>query len=280
MRRRLAHQMDTRAKFGEETVGWPMGLGPRPEGRESPTAVEPELTAARPSRSICLRALRAFLAVGLLGFCIASAVASAADPVHFYNNHWTRFPEGEDIMINSYGYIEFQPVSGTTKKVACNKVDADGYLMNPIGGGSAIQIFTTFDTSGCTQSGYCAAGETPTIGLNGLPLGAEAFAKPNGYRFEHWNVGFLVKCNGKNVVGIGGGWEEEIFPYLSNGRYEVGSPPSLYFDDGGHYETQYGNTGNLTIRGSGGTQVIQPRAYLSYLGYDNFLNDVIPSNAP
>jgi hypothetical protein len=198
-------------------------------------------------------------------------------------------PAGKVVSINFGGTTELTDVNGRTRNhVSCKKLDADATIKNPAGGGTGTLTLTSFSTSGCSQRGYCANAEAVAITLRTLPLTIDTFEKPNGYRFSHWHDAFEVLCNGVRRVNIVG---HTLLPYWSNGRYEVASPPNLDFDDGPgnggedtaygkHYESQYGNTGNLEIAGGGGTKAIQARAYWYYLGYKRFRDDVISTRSP
>lgn len=215
--------------------------------------------------------------------CLQPTRAPAIAPIrpHWYEDVAgveSRFLEGEIVTINSYGYVELRTIRGTTSDyVRCNTIDSDGTIENPRRGGAGIQSIKNFTASHCTQSGYCAADEKPEILIKSLPLFAVMFTKTNNYRFEHMNIGFIVRCSGDVVANVVG---PELFPYLSNGRYEVKASPNLDFEDGGHYGHQYGNTGDLELEGSGGTQIIQPKLYLYYLGYKHFSGRIITSQTP
>jgi hypothetical protein len=221
---------------------------------------------------------------------------TSPSPVHWYRDVIEKgrhnellLPPGKVVPINFGGTTQLTDINGRTgNDVLCNKLDADATVKNPVGGGTGTLTLTSFSTSRCSQSGYCAIGEAVAITLKTLPLTIDTFEKPNGYRFSHWHDAFEVLCNGVrrgNIVG------RPLLPYWSNGRYEVASPPTLNFDDGPgnggedtiygkHYESQYGNTGNLELVGLGGKQTIQPKAYWYYLGYKRFRDDVIPTRSP
>jgi hypothetical protein len=235
----------------------------------------------------------------------AAFAYSLAPAVHWYNcpprigtgeycPNWKQWPQGEHVTIQFYGPTSLKTVKGTQKGnyVYCNKLNADGIIENPVGGGTGNQTITSFETSECSQSGYCAAGEIPAISIKGLtpttPLVTDTFEAANGYRFEHMKMAFVVQCSGKAVANVvAPPLGPPLLGYLSNGGYSVEAPANLDLDDGPglggenvHYETQYGNGGNLELEGSSGTQIVQPGAYWSYLGYGSFLNEVIPTNAP
>jgi hypothetical protein len=237
-------------------------------------------------------------------FCVEAAPESlrslgrpaALPPVHWYRDVIAKgkhneliLPPGKVLSINFGGTTQLTGVNGRTRNyVSCKKLDADATIKNPVGGGTGTVTLTSFSTSRCSQSGYCAVREAVTITLKTLPLTIDTFEKPNGYRFSHWHDAFEVLCNG---VRRGNIVRRPLLPYWSNGRYEVASPPNLDFDDGPgnggedtvygkHYESQYGNAGNLEIAGRGRAQTIQPKAYWYYLGYKRFRDDVISTRSP
>jgi hypothetical protein len=107
-----------------------------------------------------------------------------------------------------------------------------------------------------------------------LPTGATTFNGYNGYNDETLGIGFLVRCGTRVAASFVG---PTLRPYLSAGRYEVKAPPNLDFGGapGTHYRTQYGDTGELELEGSKGTQIVRPEGYWGYLGYDAYKNDII-----
>jgi hypothetical protein len=242
-----------------------------------------------PRQSLSCRALGLALLLAAVGVLVLAGTPPSAPASETLHPHWyhhagglpgaeTRLPEGEPVSINSYGYVELKTIRGTTGNyIRCNAIDSDGTVENPRGGGAGIQTITSFSASECLQTGYCRGEEKPELLIKRLPLSSEMFTKTNFYRFEHMKIGFILRCSGHVAANIVG---HELLPYLSDGRYQVKAAPSLDFEDGGHFGSQYGNTGNLELENSGGRQIIQPKAYLSYIGYRRFANRVITSQTP
>ena len=199
---------------------------------------------------------------------------------HWYNRvggSETRFPEGEVVTVHWSGYINLPTVIGTTSNdIYCKSIDADGTVENPKGGEAGLQSITKFAASECSQSGYCVSGK-PELLIKTLPVKSDMFTKPNWYRFLHMKIAFVVRCSGKNVANIVGA---TMIPYISNGGYSVSAPPELISDASPFYVEHYGPPGTLELEGSHGTQIIQPGWYWPFLGYEKFLNDVIPSETP
>jgi len=221
---------------------------------------------------------------------------SLAPTVHFYkalrkgfSEPSELFPPGEVVTANfgtwgSRSTTALPTVAGTTTNyVRCGALDSDWTFANGKGGTASWTIIN-WTASECSQSGYCAAGEAVGLQLKPLPLVSDTYEAYDGYRFSHMKFSFTVTCNGKGVANIVESKEINngvLAGYWSNGRYEEAAPPNFDLDDGGHYGKTYGNGGDMELEGSGGRQVIQPKIYWYYLGYEGaFAEDVIPTEAP
>ena len=154
--------------------------------------------------------IQAFPAPGFFS-CVEAAPESphglgrptSLSPVHWYRDvikkgrrNEVLLPPGEVVPINFGGTTQLTDVNGRTRNhVSCKKLDADATVKNPVGGGTGTLTLTSFSTSRCSQSGYCATREAVKITLKTLPLTIDTFEKPNGYRFSHWHDAFEVLCN-------------------------------------------------------------------------------------
>jgi hypothetical protein len=226
-------------------------------------------------------------------FVAVGAAPASGESVRFYRDLGGKrqllvpFPEGEAITVHWWGTIGLKTIRGGSQDVVCN-VNAAGYVENGFFGG-AMQTIEAFETSSCSQRGYCPEGAPTEVELRHLPIisGTEYFSGPGlgaGYRYENNAFSFAVLCRGRDAANIVG---EPLWGYLSDGRYEASSPPNLDFEDGPraggsnvHYEQHYGDGGNLELEGSHGAVIVQPKGQWNYLGSGVFDGDVIPTAAP